>query len=165
MTDLFLTNNQAFFLEVKAVPSVSMYADHRIVMAIVRIKKPEYTGRVGSKSYKLAKLNDPEQVERLKGAIEEKFVEDDGMEENVKALWKQFKEKITEAADEILGEKKPYQGRKKMIPWSSEDVREIVKSKMIKFRQWMKTRTAEDRLQYKTVRNEAEMLDPHHRTI
>ena len=57
-----------------------MNVDHRSVMAIVRIMEPEYTGRVGSKRYKLAKLNDPEQVERLKGAIEVKLVEDDGRE-------------------------------------------------------------------------------------
>ena len=106
--------------------------------------------------YTLANLNDTGQVERLKGAIKVKLVEDDGREENVEALWRQFKEKIIEAADEILGEKKPYQGRKKMTPWRSEEVREIVKLKMIKFRRWTKTRTAEDRLQYKTVRNEAE---------
>ena len=106
--DLFLTNNNALFLDVKVVTSVSMDADHRLVMAIVRIKKLEYTGSVGSKRYKLAELNDPEQVERLKGAIKEKLLEDDGREENIEALWRQFKEKITETADEILSEKKPY---------------------------------------------------------
>ena len=125
----------ALFLDVKAVPLVSMDADHRLVTAIARIKKPEYTGTVGSKRYKLAKLNDPEQVERVKGAIEKKLVEDGGREENVEALWRQFKETITEAIDKILGKKKPYQGRKKMTPWWSEEVREIVKLKMIKFRQ------------------------------
>ena len=156
MIDLFLANNKALFLDVQAVPSVSMDADHRLVMAIVRIKKPEYTGRVGSKRYKLAKFNDLEQVGRLKGPIEVKSVKHDGREENVEALWRQFKEKITEAADEILGEKKPYQGRTKMTSWWSEEVREIVKLKMINSRQWMKARTAEDRLQYKTVRNKAE---------
>ena len=57
-----------------------MDADHQVVMAIVRNKNPEYTGRVGSKRCILAKLNDPEQVERLKGATEEKLLENDGRE-------------------------------------------------------------------------------------
>ena len=74
-------------------------------MAIVRIKKPEYTGTVGYKRYQLASLNDPEHVERSKGAIEEKLLGDDGREESVETLWRQLKEKITEAADEILGKR------------------------------------------------------------
>ena len=78
MIELFLTNNKALFHDVKAIPSVSMDADHRHVMAVVRIMKPEYTGRVSSKRYKLAKLTGPEQVERWKGAIEVKLVKDDG---------------------------------------------------------------------------------------
>ena len=41
MIDLFLTNNKPLFLDVKAVPSVSMGADHRIAMAIVRINNAE----------------------------------------------------------------------------------------------------------------------------
>ena len=131
MIGLFLTNNKAIFLDVKAVPSASMDADYQ--------------------------LNNPEQVERLKGAIEEKLL-DDGREENVGAMWREFKEEITEAADEILGEKKAYQGRKKMTPWWSEEVSEIVQLNMIKFRRWMKTRTAEGRQQYKNVRNETEKV-------
>ena len=102
--DLFLTNNNTLFLDVKAVTSVSVDADHRLVMEIVRSKKPKYTGRVGSKRYKLAKLNDPEQIERLKCAIKEKLLEDEEREENMEALWRQFEEKISEAADEIIGE-------------------------------------------------------------
>ena len=49
-------------------------------------------------------MNDPDQIERLKGAIKEKLQEDDGNEENLEVLWRQFKEKITEAEDEALGE-------------------------------------------------------------
>ena len=64
--------------------------------------------------------------------------------------------KLTEAADKILGGKKPYEGKKKMTPWWSDEVKEAVKFKMIKFRRWMKTRTPEDRAQYTIARNEAE---------
>ena len=71
-------------------------------------------------------------------------------------LWNKFKEKITKAADKVLGEKKPYQGRKKMTPWWSEEVRETVKMKMRMFQMWMKTRSVVDRLHYVDARNEAE---------
>ena len=88
MIDLFLTNNKALFLVAKVVLSVSMDADHRLIMAIARIRKPEYTERVGSKRNKLAKLNDPEQVERFKGAIEVKLVEDDRREKHGETIWR-----------------------------------------------------------------------------
>jgi len=38
----------------------------------------------------------------LKGAIEEKLLEDDGREENLEVVWRKVKEKITEATDESL---------------------------------------------------------------
>jgi len=59
MIDLFLTNNKALFLDVKTISSVSMDADHRLVMAKVRIKKPTSTGKTGVKRYNLAKLRKP----------------------------------------------------------------------------------------------------------
>ena len=159
MIDLFLTNNRNVFMDVKAVPSVSMDADHRLVMAKVRLRKPKSRRKVGMRRYKLTKLKDPEQVERLKNAIEEKCqAEDESMEEGADELWKILKNRISEATNEVLGEKKPYQGKKKMTPWWSTEVREAVKYKMKRFRRWMKTRTAEDRMEYVIARNEAERV-------
>ena len=109
--------------------------------------------------YKLTKLNDPEQVERLKNAIEERCQdEDESREEGADELWTNLKNRISEATNEVLGEKKPYQGKKKMTPWWSTEVREAVKCKMKKFRRWMKTRTAEDGMEYVIARNEAERV-------
>ena len=159
MIDLFLTNNRNVFMDVKAVPSVSMDADHRLVMAKVRLRKPKSKRKVGMRRYKLTKLNDHEQVERLKNAIEEKCQnEDESVEGEADALWTNLKDRISEATNEVLGEKKPYQGKKKMTPWWSNEVREAVKYKMRKFRRWMKTRTAEDRMEYVIARNEAERV-------
>ena len=158
MIDLFLTNNKALFLDVKTIPSVSMDADHRLVIAKVRIKKPKITRKIGIKRYNLAKLNETEHVEKMRKAIEEKYQQNDEDDIDAELLWNKFKEKITEAADEVLGEKKPYQGKKKMTPWWSEEVREAVKLKMRTFRIWMKTRSVVDRLHYVEARNGAERV-------
>ena len=58
----------------------------------------------------------------------------------------------------MLGEKKPYKGKNKMTLWWSTEERETVKCKMKKFRRWMKTRNAEDRVNYVSARNEAERV-------
>ena len=123
MIDLILAHSEALFLDVQLIASVSMDADYQLVMTIVRPKRPNSTRRVGSKRNKLAKLNDPEQVGGLRGAVEKKFQEDSRREEKVEALRIKLMETTTKAADEILFEKKPYLGRKKMTPWWSEEVR------------------------------------------
>jgi len=42
MIGLLLTNYKALFLNVKAVPSISMDANHQLVNEIIGRKKPEY---------------------------------------------------------------------------------------------------------------------------
>ena len=134
-----------------------MDPDHRLVIAKVRIKKPKSTRKTGSKRYNLVKLSETEHVKNLRETIEEKYQQDNEDDIDSEVLWNTFKEKITEAADEVLGEK-PYQGRKKMSPWWSEEARETVKLKMRMFRMWMETRSAVDRLHYVDARNEAERV-------
>ena len=144
MIDLFLTNNKTLFLDVKSGPSCSMVQDHRLVLAKIRIVRPKSKRKAGIKRYKLRKLNELENVVRLRETIEESYQEEDD-EGDAEVLWNGFKTKLTEAADKILGEKKSYEGKKKITPWWSDEVKDSVKFKMIKFRRWMKTRTPEDR--------------------
>ena len=55
MIDLLITNNRTLFMDVNSVPSCSMDADHRLVMAKIRIIKPRRK-IAGVKMYKLRKL-------------------------------------------------------------------------------------------------------------
>ena len=158
MIDLLLTNNKTLFLDVKTIPSVSMDAENRPVIAKVSIKKPKSTGKIGIKRYNLSKLSETEHVEKMRETIEEKYQQNDEDDIDAELLWNKFKEKITEAADVVLCEKKPYQGKKKMTPWWSEEVREAVKLKMRTFWMWPKTRYVVDRLHYVEARNKAERV-------
>ncbi len=47
MINLFITNNKNLFCDVKTVPSVSADADHRLVLAKVKIKKPKEGAKCG----------------------------------------------------------------------------------------------------------------------
>ena len=89
--------------------------------------KPKITGKTGIKRYNLAKSSETEYVEKMRVTIEGKYQQDNEDDIDAELLYNKFKEKITEAADEVLAEKKPYQG-KKMTPWWSEEVREAVKN-------------------------------------
>ena len=43
----------------------------------------------------------------MREAIEEKYQQNDEDDIDAELLWNKFKERITEAVDEVLGEKKP----------------------------------------------------------
>lgn len=72
--------------------------------------------------------------------------------------WSKYRDVLTSVAEETLGVKTSYTGRKKTTPWWTEEVRTAVKLKMQCFRRWMKRRRPEDRQAYTTARNEAEKI-------
>ena len=160
MIDLFLTNNSRLFSDVKAIPSLSMHADHRLIIAKVRMQRPKRQKQIGSQRFKLRKLEDQNNVTELREAISTKLRENSLSAEEMDAdsLWNNFKDITTQAAREILGEKQPYLGKKKMTPWWNDEVREAVKKKMKSFRIWMKTRTPQSRQEYVLARSEAERV-------
>ena len=77
---------------------------------------------------------------------------------NVDSMWNTFKECALNSASEVLGEKFPYRGTKRRTPWWGEEVKRSVRLKMELFRQWMKSRSAEDRRNYESARNEVQKV-------
>lgn len=160
MIDLFLTNNKTLFCDVKSVPSVSLDADHRLVLAKLRIIKPKENREKGAKRYKLGKLREQTTFDELNQRVYLKLqnIGERQHEDDIESLWSHFKKGVSEAADEVLGEKVPYRGKKKRTPWWGEEVKNSVKFKMKQFRKWMKTRREEDRLEYVLARNETQRI-------
>ena len=157
--DLFLTNKKRIFMDVKAVPLLSMDGDHRLVLAKIRITKPKETKGKGAKRYKLNRLNDQLVVDELRNKIQNNVHDNINVDEtNVEVIWKNFKEAALQAAEEVLGEKTPYRGSKKRTPWWGEEVKTAVRSKIKHFRIWMKSRSVEDRQAYVQTRNEAQRV-------
>ena len=145
--DLFLTN--------KAIPSVSMDAYHRMVLAKIDVRVPKRKSGIERKRFKIVRLGNPEYVDRLRsrlGEMLQNIVED----RDIEAKWNDFKKKVTEAATDAVGDKVPYRGRKKTTPWWKENIRVSIKHKMNCFRRWMKTRRSGDRQSYVAARNFAE---------
>ena len=91
------------------------------------------------KKYKLNKLGSDETRTTLKNVISAKLQQENEVEQGVEDMWRDFKRKMIEAADEVLGKKVAYRGIKKRTPWWTDDVRDAVKRKMVRFRKWMKS--------------------------
>ena len=129
MIDMFITNNNKLFTDVKTIPSVSMDADHRLILVKVKIKKPKRNREQGMKKYKLHKLHTQATKEKLVEVLQDKLQDETVEQDSVETLWKSFKDKITEAADQVLGEKVPFRGKKEVTPWWNEEVKQMVNIK------------------------------------
>ena len=158
MIDLFITNNRALFCDVKAIPLVSLDADHRLVLAKLRIKKPKERSSKAAKRYKLGLLKEQDTITKLYQCMQMKLQDGEHEECNVENMWINFKECDLTSASEVLGEKIPYRGTKRRIPWWGEELKHLVRLKMEPFRKWMESRSAEDRRSYEIARSEAQRV-------
>ena len=62
--------------------SINRLRLYRLVMAILKIRKPKYKNRYGPRKYRMTKLNAIEEMEALKSIIEEKIQDDGEVEED-----------------------------------------------------------------------------------
>ena len=158
MIDLVLTNNKKFFKDVKSVPSVSCDSDHRLILVKLKLKKPK-TRRTQAKSrYLLENLNSDECKERFRGEISRASQQQREETDNPERKWMGFRDKLKEAASEVIQCKTSYGKKKKQTPWWTPALRSAVQNKMKKFRKWMKTRSAEDHIEYIVARRETEIV-------
>ena len=159
MIDFVLASNRYSVNDVKAIPSLSMDGDHRMVMCKLMIQKPKKRRPVKKKRYVLENLNTEEikedYREKLKHNIESEDVQES---ESAETRWMKLKESINKAAEETIGVKFVGGKMKKCTPWWTDEVRDAVRKKMQKFRSLMKHQTPEKREIYKEACREAETV-------
>ena len=138
----------------KAIPSVSMDSDHRMVIAKLKLRKPKPRAKARHKRYRLEKLKDEDTATNYKTEIEQHALT---RPENadVEGKWQYLKQKIKSTAEQHIGVKISSKSKKKITPWWTEEVKQAVKNKMKAYRKWKKTRRQEDRETYVIKRNEA----------
>ena len=158
MIDLVLASKRKAINDVKAIPSVSMDGDHRMVVIKMKIDKPKKTKTEKKKRFMVENLNNSEVRESYKGKLTDNFNENKDRSNNIEHEWEKFREAVTKAAEESIGVKYTGGTKKKCTPWWNEDVKEAVKKKMRKFRLFMKHRTAESREAYIEARDQAENI-------
>ena len=155
MIDLFLTNDRKMFCDVKTIPSLSLDSDHRLLLATLNLAKPKKKVKIIKQRYKLEELKKQDVVEQFREKFRVNLIDESGEGTN---KWQSFKKSISVAAEESIGVRKTYGGKKKSTPWWTDRVKQAVRLKMTTFRKWMKTRTIQARTNYVTARNEAERI-------
>ncbi|XP_076038003.1 uncharacterized protein LOC143023369 [Oratosquilla oratoria] len=150
--DLVITNNKKIFRDVKAIPSVSLDSDHRLVVAKINARKWRVVPGKIRRRFKVEDLKNPKKKESFKEKIRGK-VTNLQTGENINEEWEQMKTVVKEVAEEVLEMKYVGKTKKKRTPWWTEEMADAVKEKMKKFRKWMKFRTAENRENYVEERN------------
>ena len=73
MIELFLTNQKSIIKDVKAVPSVSLDADHRLVMAKLKNEISVKNAGSSQKRFSLVKLKERDTKDVLAKKLEENF--------------------------------------------------------------------------------------------
>lgn len=158
MIDMFLTNNRKLIIDVKSIPSVSLDSDHRLVVCKLRWKRREKWRTRVRERFCVEKLK----MEECRMEFDQKitFAAENGPEvyESIDEMWGDFRRKIEMIASEVLGKKRITNGKKKKTVWWNEEVREAIKVKNKRYREWMKDRTELKRNIYCRARNHAENI-------
>ena len=157
--DFVLTNNKRIFKDVKAIPSVSLDSDHRLIVAKMCVERRRLVTRIKRKRYKIENLKIEEKRNEFTTKVQE-ILDINNYEETqeIQEEWNLFSSKVKEVADEVVGVNYIGKTRKKRTPWWTEEVETAVKTKMKSFQKWMKTRTVEDREEYTRSRNMCEEI-------
>jgi calcineurin-like phosphoesterase family protein len=153
--DLFLTTDYRSVTNVKAIPSVSLDSDHRLVVmkTIYRSQKnrpAEKRRRVNTRALKDQEIR-TKFLTQLQNTANTMNQADD-----VETMWKIFKENLENNLNETVGFQWSSVSKKRKTPWWSEAVSEKVRAKQKAFRDWMKHRTSLNRGLYIEARREAE---------
>lgn len=111
MIDLVLANDKRIFKDVKSIPSVSLDADHRLVMGKMRWMKKPKTPKVNRERYVLENLKDVKLQfnQKLEDLREDANVM---TETDIEDVWRAFKDGMDTAAKETIGVKRVSAGRR-----------------------------------------------------
>ena len=135
----------------KVIPGEEAVAQHRLLCAVLNIRKEKPTRVDIKKKIKIWKLKG-EKVAEYRGKVREKF---DANTSTVEENWQALKTAVLGAATEVCGTTKggKHQGRETW--WWNEDVQEAIKRKKGAFKAWQKGGGEDQREAYRKAKNEA----------
>ena len=102
MIDMFLTTNKSLFNNVKAIPSVSMDSDHRMVIANINLARPKEKAGRRRLRLKLEKLRVEDCARELRNKMEN--TTDIDKNEEIDEIWRKFGSNVTQISRDIRDE-------------------------------------------------------------
>ena len=129
--DLFLTTNHRFVTNTKAIPSVSLDSDHRLVVMNTKYKYTAIRPAEKKKRVRIRELNNSKENRRqFQQCLTERTRERDG-EENangqIEEQWTILKGDINASIEETIGFKWSSKTKRKQTAWWTDKLRTKVK--------------------------------------
>ena len=151
MIDLVLTSRKSLVHDVKAISSLSLDSDHRVVVCKINHQPPPILKRPCKQRIKVERL----QEEAVKRDLEARLsnIQLPERETTLETMWQEIKGDLLKIAEEVVGVKWIGGTKKKRSAYWTEEVREAVANKNRAFRRWLKVRTEESRQRYVNLRN------------
>ena len=155
---MFLSSNKNGIRNVKAIPSVSLDSDHRLVLTTTKYRVQKCRPSVKQKRVDLQKLNDCRERDNFAENITTKIshIKPTG---EVEQDWNETKTLLCDAIEETVGFKWKTMSKRKQTIWWNEEVDDAVKVINRVFRIWMKERTPDTRASYTAARNDSERIN------
>ena len=105
MIDLVLVNQKKMITDVKAVPSVSADADHRLLIIKCTLRAPQPVVKPKRERLKVELLKNTDYLEAYQTRIQEAVLLEKMNEGIIEDEWVDFQQKVTTIATEVLGKK------------------------------------------------------------
>ena len=137
-------------MDVRAIPSVSMDSDHRLVVMKTKILAHKAQAARKTKQINAKNLDDESKMQFIESLNRQDTLEQE-TSENIEDTWAKLKHTIYKAVEVSMGYKYNRANKRKRTPWWNDSVKQAVSEKGVAFRKW----TAENRKNYKTKRNQA----------
>lgn len=117
--DYFLVDKELHntLLNVKVIPSVSLGSDHRLIVGNFKFKHLRELKTVQEQKIKVWKLREPENSRRFEQIIRKKIPRTEMS--TVEEEWKNYKNSIIQAAEEVCGRTKGVRRWKETVWWNS----------------------------------------------
>lgn len=150
--DYIMVSDKRIVENIKVFPGESMDSDHRLIIGDFRSPQIKTQKTEKRKIIKVESLKNEDLKTAYRENVTQKLQEVHREQRN----WNVLKSSIITSGEENLGHTFIGGTRKRHTPWWNEEVKEAVRNKNKKLRQWLKVRSPVTREEYVRARNSAE---------
>lgn len=146
-----------FVIDTRIYRSFGLESDHYLVVCKLRITH-SFASRYRKPVKRIKVLRNEMAADEFKNRVEEKFSQVElNVAVNIENEWNIFKKSLLEVAEECLGSNVVKDG-KKQTGWWSNEIKEAVKEKRMRYLLWLQNRSSENDRLYKEMKSNVKNL-------